>query len=98
MGARNRELAVAHHDATAHAQQLVDLLRSTRADGRPELPPNHLAQMGLLARRHWMAESELFSARRELARLREESDAQRRRAEEAERLLDEARRAASGSS
>jgi hypothetical protein len=87
MGARNRELAVAHHDAAAHAKDLVGLLRSARDDGRPELPPNHLAQMGLLARRHWMAESELFAARRKLAALREERDEQRRRADEAERRL-----------
>jgi hypothetical protein len=93
MGTANRDLALAHHDATNHARALVDLVERL-ADGGAARPAADapLRYMARMAQREWLAESALFDERRRVDELEGELRHQRDRSDQAELL---ARQAAS---
>jgi hypothetical protein len=54
MGMVNRDLALAHHDAKRHVQQLLEVIATLRPPAPPEGAP--LAEMARLVRLQWRAE------------------------------------------
>ena len=54
MGLANRDLVVAHHNARAHAEELVSVFRSLVGDA--VRPPAPFAEMSRLTRALWQAE------------------------------------------
>jgi hypothetical protein len=81
MGAVNRDLAVAHHRANVHAQQLVGLFRRLVPQRRSPAPHEEMAR---LARLEWRAQVEAQGLRRELVRMQGEIEARVREARRAE--------------
>jgi hypothetical protein len=54
MGTVNRDLALAHHDAKRHVQQLLEVIGTLRPPAPPDGAP--LAEMARLVRLQWRAE------------------------------------------
>ena len=54
MGLANRDFVVAHHNARAHAEELVSVFRSVVSD--PVRPAAPFAEMSRLTRALWQAE------------------------------------------
>ena len=73
MGLANRELAMAHHGARRHAQELVGLLRTLAPEPPP--PADTLRETARLMRQRWPLEWEVHALRRRV----EELQAQRPR-------------------
>jgi hypothetical protein len=92
MGSVNHDLAMAHHRANAHAQQLVEILRGlAKPPSRPAAP---LQEMARLVRLEWRARSDVHALTHEVAELRaalSQRDEALARAEEA--AVEEARKA-----
>jgi hypothetical protein len=109
MGATNRELAVVHHGATPHCEQLMELFRRVAPRSEPASAP--LEELGRLTRTQWQTDSRalafeheagilrtgLAQRTREGTELAEETARARQRAAEAEKRANlaevEARRA-----
>jgi hypothetical protein len=89
MGPANRDLAVLHHDARTHAENLVEVFR--RIDGSDSPPPSPLEELARLTRTVWQAESRALGAQHEATLLREQVRELGSRAAEAERRLAEER-------
>jgi hypothetical protein len=91
MGAANRDLVLAHHDAAAHTQELVALFRRLAGEERPAPPAGSpLRELALMARGQWLAEAEVHHLRAKRYELEGELFHQRDRAEKAERTAHEA--------
>jgi hypothetical protein len=91
MGVANRDLALAHHDVAAHAQELVSLLGGLAGEERPAPPPDApLREMALMARREWLVEAEIHNMRERVVRLEGELAHQLDRADKAEELTRQA--------
>ncbi|MGI8512157.1 MAG: hypothetical protein ACR2NH_05955 [Solirubrobacteraceae bacterium] len=90
MGLVNRDLAVAHHGAREHVQELVGALEAhAGAEPRPRGPADELAH---LVRREWLADSSAYALRRENQELRGALDYERDRADDLERQAKDAYR------
>jgi hypothetical protein len=68
MGPVNRDLVVANHRATRHAEQLIDLLRGL--DPPPPQPREAMREMARLVRLEWRAQLDIQSLRAENEALR----------------------------
>jgi len=68
MGLVNRDLAVRHHRASIHAEELVGVLREASAP--PETPPTPLTEMSRLVQLQWHSERHALALHAELAALR----------------------------
>ncbi len=91
MGPTNRQLAHRHHDAAAHAIELVAQLQELRPDDRP--PPPHAGELARLVRLEWQSWSRYVGALDENRELREALDALAAHHDESRRVMeDEARR------
>jgi hypothetical protein len=66
MGDVNRDLAVRHHDARAHAMQLIELFRRLTPDADPTATP--ALELARLGRRQWASEADALVVRGELRR------------------------------
>lgn len=87
----NRDLALAHHDAVRHVQELVALFRRLAEQERGPLPDNTpLAEMAMMSRRQWLLEAEVHHLRDRLLRLEGELAHQHDRSDKAEELTGQA--------
>lgn len=94
MGPANHDLVVAHHRASAHAQELVSLIERLAP---PAARPRHeLREMARLVRLEWRARLEITGLAKEndhlrkvLEETRQQLGAERRRADAAEQRVDE---------
>jgi hypothetical protein len=68
MGLVNRDLAVRHHRASVHAEELVEVLREAPAP--PETPPAPLTEMSRLVQLQWHSERHALALHSELVELR----------------------------
>lgn len=79
MGPVNHDLAIAHHRANVHAQELVELLRGLAEP--PQRPREPLEEMARLVRMEWRARVDAYALMRENAdlhrQLRESQEAAR---------------------
>ena len=89
MGPVNRDLVVANHRATVHAQELVKLLGGLAPAPGTRLPH---AEMARLVRLEWRGQVEVQGLRRELTRSHAALEASRRETAAADARTEEVRR------
>ncbi len=89
MGPVNRDLAVAHHRANVHAQELVELLRRLAPERRAPQPQEEMAR---LVRLEWRARVEAQALRRELVDKQREVEANVRETRRAQAENEQIRR------
>lgn len=83
MGPVNHDLAIAHHRANRHAQELLELLAEL-APSSPSTSPAPLEEMSRLVRLEWRARADVHALAHENARLREQLIAAENRLGEAQ--------------